>query len=36
MKKIQLLLTLMLFAGFSMGQQVDRDNVVVEIGSGTW
>ncbi len=35
MKFINLLFSL-LFAGFTMAQQVERNQVVVEIGTGTW
>ncbi len=36
MKFINLLFSLLLFAGFTMAQQVERNQVVVEIGTGTW
>ena len=36
MKKTHFLLAFLMFAGLTMAQQVDRDRVVVEIGTGTW
>lgn len=36
MKTFKILLSLLFIAGVTMAQQVDRENVVVEIGSGTW
>lgn len=36
MKKLTLLFTLVFAMTFAIGQQVDRDKVVVELGTGTW
>lgn len=36
MKALKLLFTLLLFSGLVLGQQVAREKVVVEIGTGTW
>ena len=36
MKAFNFLLTLILLAGFGFAQQVDRELVLVEIGTGTW
>ena len=36
MKTLNLLFAFLLFAAFGMAQQVEREKVVVEIGTGTW
>lgn len=36
MKKFKLVIFLMLIAAFTYAQQVDRDQVILEIGTGTW
>jgi|GEM_PF-2466298 len=36
MKKLSLVFTLAIAMIFAYGQQVDRDKVVVELGTGTW
>lgn len=36
MKTFKLLLSLLFLAGISMAQQVDREKVLVELGTGTW
>lgn len=36
MKKLNFIFALFLFAGLAIGQQVDREQVIVEIGTGTW
>jgi len=36
MKTKTLLFAFLLFAGLSFGQQVDRQKVILEIGSATW
>ena len=36
MKKLTLAFTLVIAMIFANGQQVDRNKVVVELGTGTW
>lgn len=36
MKAFNLLVSLLFLAGITMAQQVERENVIVEIGTGTW
>lgn len=36
MKVFKLLLSLLFMAGATIAQQVERENVILEIGTGTW
>jgi len=36
MKTLKLLISFLFIAGMTMAQQVAREQVVVEIGTGTW